>query len=82
MKQAYEEYYEPHIGGTLPAFREIEVLPKYKEVTELGHTMRYQLVQRKVFFGLINKTYWVNENNLKWYDAPTVVYYDDYECEG
>ena len=82
MKQAYEEYYEPHIGGgTYPALREVEVLPKCKEVTELGRTMRYKLVQRKVFFGLINKSYWVNENNIKLYDAPTVKYYDCY-CGG
>ena len=76
MKQAYEEYYEPHIGGTCPAFREVEVLPKCKEVTEFGHTTVYKLVQRKVFFGLINKTYWVNENNIKLYDAPLVKYYE------
>ena len=76
MKQAYEEYYEPHISGTCPAFREVELLPKCKDVTEFGHTTHYKLVRRKVFFGLINKTYWVNQNNIKWYDAPTVEYYE------
>ena len=72
MKQAYEQY----DGPIWYQYRKIEVLPKCKKVTELGHTMRYQLVRRKVFFGLINKTYWVNENYIKWYDAPTVEYYE------
>ena len=76
MKQAYEEYIDINISEVIPTLREIEVLPKCKKVTELGHTMRYQLVQRKVFFGLINKTYWVNKNDIKWYDAPNVEYYD------
>ena len=51
MKQAYEEYYEPHIGGTCPAFREIKILPKCKEVTEFGHTTVYKLTNEKYSLG-------------------------------
>ena len=76
MKQAYEECYDIVGSEVVTTLREIEVLPKCKKVTGLGHTMCYQLVQRKVFFGLINKTYWVDKDNIECYDAPTVEYYN------
>lgn len=72
MKQAYEKY----MGTYNWEFREIEVLPKCKSVTQFGFTQDYQLVRRKVFFGLIPKVYWVAKRNIKWYDEPTVKYYD------
>ena len=61
MKQAYEREY-----------RGIEVLP----IIESGDAYEYQLVRRKVFFGLMPWTYWLNKYNIKWYDMPSVEYYD------
>lgn len=72
MKQAYERYLDERDWE----YREIEVLPHCKRVTEFGYAREYQLVRRKVFFGLIPKVYWLSKEYIKWYDAPTVEYYD------
>lgn len=71
MKQAYERC----LGDYDWELREIEVLPKCKRVIEKGGEWEYQLVRRKVF-GFIPRTYWVRKSNIRWYDAPTVEYYD------
>lgn len=72
MKQAYEKIYSVDYGQYL---REIEALPKCKKVTKMGVTHEYQLVRRKVF-GFIPRTYWLSKEDIEWYDAPTVEYYD------
>lgn len=78
MKQAYEEY----DGDVWYQYRKIEVLPKCKKVKEFnGLAQHYQLVRRKVFFGLIPVTYWLNKRYIRWFDAPTVEYYDC-DCGG
>ena len=77
MKQAYEIFYDGDYG--YPDRREIEVLPKCKKVTKFGNTDEYQLVRRKVFFGLIPWTYWLNKRRIEWHDPPTVECYD-YSC--
>ena len=73
MKQAYEEVYGNY---GLWYLRKIDVLPRCKKVTKFGLTVEYQLVRQKVFFGLIQRTYWLNKREIRWYDAPTVEYYD------
>ena len=73
MKQAYEDVYNDY---GLWYRREIDVLPKCKKVTKFGKTVEYQLVRRKVFFGLIQWTYWLNKRDIRWQDEPTVEYYD------
>lgn len=72
MKQAHEKYF----SGSDYEMRKIEILPKCKKVTEFGRSTEYQLVRRKVFFGLIPWTYWVRKKDIMWYDKPTVEYYD------
>lgn len=72
MKQAYERYFVD-FGH---AYREIEVLPHCKRVTEFGRSYEYQLVRRKVFFGLIPKVYWLAKGNIEWHDMPLIEYYD------
>ena len=71
MKQAYEQ----NLGEYDWELREIEVLPKCKRVIEKGGEWEYQLVRRKVF-GFIPWTYWLYKKRIKWYDSPTVEYYD------
>ena len=73
MKQAYELFYK---SSGYPEPREIVVLPKCNRVRKYGVPTEYQLVRRKVFFGLIPLTYWLNKHNIEWYNAPTVEYYD------
>ena len=73
MKQAYELFYK---SSGYPVRREIVVLPKCKKVKKFGIFNEYQLVRRKIFFGLIPWTYWLNKRNIEWYDAQTVEYYD------
>ena len=73
MKQAYEEVYGDY---GLWYLRKIDVLPKCKKVTKFGKTVEYQLVRRKVFFGFFPYTYWLNKREIRWYDEPTVEYYD------
>lgn len=73
MKQAYERYLDERDWE----YREIEVLPHCKRVTEFGYVPReYQLVRRKVFFGLIPKVYWLSKEYIEWYDVPLIEYYD------
>ena len=72
MKQAYEKY----VGEYCYQLREIEVLPHCKRVTEFGHVYEYQLVRRKVFFGLIPKVYWLAKDYIKWYNMPLIEYYE------
>lgn len=73
MKQAYQEVYGDY---GLWYHRKLEVLPECKKVTEYGKTFEYQLVRRKVFFGLFTCTYWLDRREIRWYDEPTVEYYD------
>ena len=72
MKQAYEEAYGDY---GLWYLRKIDVLPKCKKVTKFGRTVEYQLVRRKVFF-VFPYTYWLDKSEIRWYDEPTVEYYD------
>ena len=72
MKQAWEDYALDY-GWS---YREVEVLPKCKKVTNPHGVSEYQLVRRKVFFGLFPITYWTNKNRIRWTELPTVEYYD------
>jgi len=72
MKQAFEKYK----GSFIWLYREVEVLPKCKRVKRLDYVIEYQKVRRKIFFGLIPITYWVNKEWIVWCDKPTVEYYD------
>lgn len=72
MKQAYEGVYGDY---GLWYLRKIEVLPKCKKVTKFGRTVEYQLVCRNVFF-VFPYTYWLDKREIRWYDEPTVEYYD------
>lgn len=55
-------------------YKPITLLPYCKRETEFGYTIEYQKV-RRLLFGFIPITYWLNKRYIVFYDTPMTEYY-------
>ena len=72
MRKPYERFPAGVCGWE---YRELELLPECKSVSERDQTTKYQKA-RKRFLGVIPYTCWVNEADIRWYNEPKVEYYN------